>query len=77
MKWLDSLEAKFGHLAIPGLIRIVVGFNALVFILIQINPNFLSLITLDRDLVMHGQFWRLVSYIFIPSLGGGWLMPPY
>jgi hypothetical protein len=77
MKWLNALELKFGHLAFPGLIRIIVAFNALVFILSLINPQFLSLIYLDRDLVMQGQVWRLVSYIFIPALGRWWLMPDY
>lgn len=70
MNWLNRAEAKFGHLAVPGLARIIVGFNALVFLLHKINPTFLEYLTLRPDLVMQGQVWRLVTYIFIPSFGG-------
>src|SRR5712691_11094285 len=67
MNLLDSLERRFGRFAIPGLIRIVAGFNALVFILARLNPEFVSLLDLDRGAVLHGQVWRLVTYIFIPT----------
>jgi hypothetical protein len=77
MKWIDALEKKFGHLAIPGLVRIIVFLNAFVFILTLVNPHFLELIYLDPALVMKGQVWRLFSYILIPSLGRWWLMPDY
>jgi len=76
MSWINRAEAKFGHIAIPGLPRIIVGFNALVFLLYNLNPYFLQYLTLDPDMVMKGQVWRLVTYIFIPSFGGflpGWL----
>ena len=32
MKWIDRMETKLGRHAIPGLMRIVVAFNALVFV---------------------------------------------
>jgi hypothetical protein len=70
MHWIDRAEAKFGHLAIPGVLRYVAGFNAFCFILAQLNPHFLEFLLLNRDLVLQGQVWRLVTYIFIPSIGG-------
>ena len=75
MKWMDKLELKFGRLAIPGLIRVVVAFNALVFVLYQMNPGFLSVLELNPERVLHGEVWRLVSYIFIPQFGG--FLPGY
>lgn len=66
MQWIDTLERRFGHLAIPHLIRVVVFFNAFVWILLQVNPEFVQALTLDTNLVRQGQVWRLVSYIFIP-----------
>src|SRR5438046_1412601 len=72
MKWIDRAEVKFGHLAIPGLLRVVAGFNALCFVLIKLNPHFFDFLYLDRGLVMQGEVWRLLTYIFIPSRGG-WL----
>ncbi len=66
MQWIDTLERRFGHLAIPHLIRLVVFFNAFVWILLQVNPEFVHALTLDTSLVRQGQVWRLFSYIFIP-----------
>jgi len=77
MKWIDTLEAKFGRYAIPGIVRVIVAFNALVFLLYLMDPRFLQLLYLDPNLVMHGQVWRLVTFIFIPSIGNSWLMPGY
>jgi hypothetical protein len=70
MHWIDRAEAKLGHLAIPGLLRYVAGFNALCFVLIKVNPHFLEFLYLNPDLVMQGQIWRLLTFIFIPSFGG-------
>jgi len=70
MHWIDRAEAKFGHLAIPGLLRYVAALNALCFILIKVNPHFSEFLFLSPALVMQGQVWRLATYIFIPVIGG-------
>jgi len=67
MAWLDKLERRFGFLGIPGLIRIIVGFSALVFLLVRLNPDFVSMLSLDPARIRHGEVWRLVTYIFIPQ----------
>ena len=67
MAWLDKLERKFGFLGIPGLIRIIVGFSALVFVLVRLNPGFVSMLDLDPARIRHGEVWRLFTYIFIPQ----------
>src|SRR2546428_3101872 len=67
MAWLDKLERRFGFLGIPGLIRIIVGFNALVFVLVRLNPDFVSVLNLDPAHIRHGEIWRLITYIFIPQ----------
>jgi len=66
MAWLDKLERRVGFLAIPGLMRIVVGFTALVFALVWLNPGFGSVLELDPARIRHGEIWRLVTYIFLP-----------
>lgn len=70
MKWIDRAERKFGHLAIPHLIRLVAMFNVLVFVLYKLNPHSLEWLALDPEAVLRGEVWRLVTYLFIPSLGG-------
>jgi membrane associated rhomboid family serine protease len=67
MTWLDKLERRFGFLAIPGLIRIVIGFTALVYLLVYLNRGFESFLALDPVLIRRGQVWRLVTYIFLPQ----------
>ncbi len=78
MSLLDSLERRFGRFALPGLIRIVVALTALVYLLTFLNPNFLSVLTLEPARILHGEVWRLVTYIFIPGSVGqpGSLMQP-
>jgi hypothetical protein len=76
MTWLDRLEKRLGFLGIPGLIRIVAGFTALVFLL-SLNPDFHSALELKPALIRRGEVWRLVTYIFLPpanlSQQFGWL----
>jgi hypothetical protein len=71
MSGLDKLERRLGFIAIPGLLRYVAALTALVFILYKIDPTYLPLIDFNLDAVRHGQVWRLVTYIFIPQVGGG------
>jgi len=77
MRWIDRLELKLGRYAVPNLIHYIAGFNALAFVLYKINPYFFQLLDLDPQLVMQGQVWRLVTYIFIPAIGGLLPMPDY
>src|SRR5438093_8066472 len=67
MTWLDKLERRFSFLGIPGLIRIVIGFTALVYVLVYLNRGFESFLTLDPVLILRGQVWRLITYIFLPQ----------
>src|SRR5438552_17261550 len=67
MTWLDKLERRFGFLSIPGLIRIVIGFTSLVYVLVYLNRGFESFLTLDPVLILRGQVWRLITYIFLPQ----------
>lgn len=68
MNWLNKLERKFGRLAIPGLMYYIVILNAIVYFFMYIDKSgtIINALTLDPALVMKGEIWRLVSYIFIP-----------
>ncbi len=68
MRFLDKLERKLGHIGIKGLMTYIIGLNAVVFILTYLDPTgvFLSKLTLDPQLVMRGEVWRLITFIFIP-----------
>jgi len=62
-----SLQRILDRCAIPGLIRFVVIFNALVFVLQRLVPGFLGTLTLNPSLILHGEVWRLLTWIFIPK----------
>ncbi|MFC1599210.1 rhomboid family intramembrane serine protease [Candidatus Omnitrophota bacterium] len=65
-KLLDKLEIRYGRFAVKNLISYIVGFNASVYLLNYINPQYIDLLTLDMSKVLQGQIWRLFTYIFIP-----------
>ena len=67
MSLLDRMERRLGFLAIPGLIRILVAFNVLVFLLVRLNPDFQYVLDLNPVRIMRGEVWRLVTYIFLPQ----------
>jgi membrane associated rhomboid family serine protease len=74
MTLLDKLERRVGFIAIPGLIRIVVTFNVLVFGLVLLTntgsadqPGFDSYLSLNMARVRAGEVWRLITYIFVPQ----------
>ncbi|GAB4165684.1 MAG: hypothetical protein Fur0032_02550 [Terrimicrobiaceae bacterium] len=67
MTFLDRMEKWLGKLAVPGLMRYVVGLNALVYLLLLASPGYAGLLTLDRDAVLAGEVWRLVTWIFLPN----------
>jgi hypothetical protein len=68
MPLLDSLEARFGKYAISGLLTYIASLVALTFVLFKLNPHFFELLELYPDRVMAGEVWRLVSYIFVPTV---------
>ncbi len=76
MSLLNTLEKHLGRFAIPGLIRYIVALNALVFLLgyasppTETNTGYISFLALDKDAIMAGQVWRLVTWIFIPTVSG-------
>ena len=63
----QRLERFLERFAVPGLIRYVALFNALVFVLHLLAPGYTSVLALDPTLVLQGQVWRLVTWIFIPE----------
>jgi membrane associated rhomboid family serine protease len=66
-RFLATLERKYGKFAIEHLTQFIVGGMAIVFVLSRIKPEFEGMLVLDLDMVRHGQVWRLVTYLFLPT----------
>ena len=66
--FMNELERKFGRYAINNLTIYIIGLYIVGYIL-QIfasRTGLTSFITLDPYLILHGQIWRLVSWVLIP-----------
>jgi hypothetical protein len=66
MNFLDKLERKIGRYAIPNLsLYLILGY-VLGYVLEFINPNIVYFLSLNPYLILHGQIWRLVTWVIIP-----------
>lgn len=66
MKWIDKLERKFGKYGIPNLTLYVVICYVVGYLLLYTNPGILNMLSLDVYKILHGQIWRLVTWIIYP-----------
>lgn len=68
MNWLDKMERKYHKLAIPNLMTTIVAGMALVFVCDLLFPraNLMYYLYFSPHLVLQGQIWRLITFIFIP-----------
>ena len=68
MNLLNKLEKNFGRFAIRDLMVYIVGMNGLVYLLSYAYPenNAINKLLLDPYLIMKGEVWRLITFIFIP-----------
>lgn len=66
MNLLNRLERKFGRFAIQRLISYIIGANVVVFFLSFMDPTVIRILALDPQMVLQGEFWRLVTFLFIP-----------
>lgn len=69
MNWLNKLERKFGRYAIHNLTLYLIGGYIIGFGVYMFVPNLLNLLTLEPAYIMHGQIWRIISWVLIPPSG--------
>ena len=65
---MDRMEKKLGHIGIKGLMTYIVGLNAIVFVLTYLDTTgaFSGKLMLVPQMVLQGEVWRLLTFIFIP-----------
>ena len=68
MNILSKLERKLGRFAIRELMVYIIGINALIYMLRFGMPQSEAIgkLMLDPQLILQGEVWRLISWIFIP-----------
>nr|WP_288861837.1 hypothetical protein [uncultured Faecalicatena sp.] len=69
MNWLNKLERKFGRYAIHNLPMYLLGGYVIGYGIYYLMPNLLNWLTLEPGMILHGQVWRIVSWVLIPPSG--------
>ena len=74
-KFVKNLEKKFGRYAIPDLINYFIIFYVASTIISLFMPGlYYGYLALDFEKIMHGQIWRLFTFILAPEImSGGFL----
>ena len=67
MNWLNKFERKIGRYAIPNLIVWMIGAYTIGFVLYTVSPGILNLLTLSPYHILHGQIWRLFTWVLMPT----------
>lgn len=67
---MSSFERKFGKYAIKNLSFVLVLCYAVGYLLEMINRSLILYLTLDPYAILHGQIWRLFTWILIPPESG-------
>lgn len=63
----DQLERRFGWLSFPGFLRFYVLMHALVYVLQIVQPDIGFILDFDKEKVLSGEVWRLVTFLFSSS----------
>ena len=73
MPLVDRLERKFGWIAVPGIVKIIMGLQALVWLLCSFRGDYalLEKIVLHKELILNGEVWRLFSFVIMPPIEPG------
>lgn len=70
MNIVSKIERKFGKYSIRNLtLYLIIGYG-IGYLLLIFQPKILFMLTLDPAAVMHGQVWRLVTWIITPPTFG-------
>lgn len=66
---IDRFCAMHPRLGVPGLMRYIIAANAVIFVvsLFDRSGTLLRFLAMDPYAVLHGEIWRLVTYVLIPD----------
>lgn len=67
MNFLNKMERKIGKYAIPNLMIYLIAAYCIGFVIYTVNPNFMLMLTLSPYHILHGQVWRLITWILMPT----------
>lgn len=68
MSLLDKLERKYGRYEIPNVTLAFIFVQVPVYIFSMARPELIGLLSLVPQLVLQGQWWRLLSFLAVPPV---------
>ena len=67
---IEEFCRKHPGFGIPNLMRYIVIANAVFWVMGVINPVLMNYMLFNPALILRGQIWRLISFVFIPPSTG-------
>ena len=67
---IEEFCYKHPGFGIPNLMRYIVIANAVFWLMGAVNPVLMNYLLFNPALILRGQIWRLVSFVFIPPSTG-------
>lgn len=67
MNWMNKLEKKWGRYAVPNLSRYFVAAMVIGYLVSWVAPGLMEYMYFDMGAILHGQIWRLVTWIITPA----------
>ena len=76
MRHIDKFCLKHPGFGIPKLMTVIVAGNAVVWLLSMMDTTGLipGILYFSASGIMRGEVWRLLTFVFVPSAGGIWLL---
>ena len=72
VSWLDKFCARHPKFGIPNLMLYIAVGNVAIYLIDLFSMGGLSLasiLSFSRSAILHGQIWRLVSFVFLSESG--------
>lgn len=70
MKFVDWLDRKLGKFYITGLMNYLLIGIAAVYLMDLVGLNASGWLYFDKELILRGQVWRVLTYMLVPEYGG-------
>ena len=70
-KFIMKMEQRYGKYALDNLPFLLVACSAIGYVLQMILPGVVEYLYLNPYLVLHGQIWRLFTWVLVPDAGFG------
>ena len=74
MRWVERYCVRHPRFGVANLMRYLIIGNAAVWLLTLMDRTgtVRYFLALNPQMILHGQIWRLVTFVFIPDTAGLW-----